>query len=146
MPTFRTTKNIFVDFGEWFDHNWMDNDRIILPDTKEWSYDRELQIEDVDLWEVVTEFSGGGVYASWCPYAEFYMVKLPAWAGGVKTFYGKGCDTEVKKYLKEKKISWRPQQPHPFYSSIHITREGMKYLPVEMFLPNGYLKERKKVK
>jgi hypothetical protein len=143
MPTFRTTKNVFVDFNEWYDPNWMDNDRIILPNTQEWSYDREMQIEDVDLWEVVTEFSGGGVYASWRPYAEFYMVKLPVWAGGVQTFYGKGCDAQVKAYLKEKNIPWRPQQPHPYYSSIQITREGMKYLPVEDFFPPGYERKTK---
>lgn len=146
MPIFRTTKNIFVDFGEWYDRNWQDNDRIILPDTREWSYDRELRLEDVDLWEVISEFSGGGVYASWRPYAEFYMVKLPVWAGGVQTFYGRDCLPKVKAYLNEKKIPWRPQQPHPLYSSIQITPEGMKYLPIEDFYPPGYLEERKKPK
>lgn len=131
MPIFKTTKNIFVDFGEHYDPNWMDSNRIVLPDTKEWSYDRELQIEDVDIWEVISEFSGGGVYASWCPYAEYYMVVLPPWAGGVRTFYGKDCLPDVKAYLNEKNIPWSVQKPHPAYSKIQITREGIKYLPLD---------------
>lgn len=130
MPIFKTNKNVFVDFGEHYDPNWMDSNRIVLPDTKEWTYDREMTIDDVDLWEVISEFSGGGVYASWSPYAEFYMVVLPPWAGAVKTFYGKGCVTEVKAYLNEKHIPWKNQVPHPAYSKIQITKEGIKYLPL----------------
>lgn len=128
MPIFKSTKNIFVDQGEHFDPNWMDSDRIILPDTKEWSYDRELQIDDIDLWEVISEFSGGGVYAAWCPYAEFYMVVLPPWAGGVQTFYGKDCLPSVKQYLNEKNIPWKAQKPHPAYAKIEITKNGLHYL------------------
>jgi hypothetical protein len=128
MPIFKSTKNIFVDNNEYFDPNWMDSDRIILPDTKEWTYDRELQIDDIDLWEVISEFSGGGVYAAWCPYAEYYMVVLPSWAGGVMTFYGKDCLPRVKQYLNEKHIPWKVQKPNAAYSKILITDEGLKYL------------------
>jgi hypothetical protein len=131
MPIFRSTQNIFVDHGEHYDDNWMDSDRIIVPDTKEWSYDRELRLEDVDLWEVIIEFGGGGVYASWAPYAEFYMVKLPPQFGGVKTFYGLDCLPDVKTYLNEKGIPWKAQMPHPAYSKIQITPHGIEYLPIE---------------
>lgn len=128
MPIFKSNKNVFVDFGEYYDPNWMDSNVIVLPDTKEWSYDRELQIEDVDLWEVISEFSGGGVYVSWSPYAEFYMVVLPEWAGGIKTFYGKDCLPSVKAYLREKNIPYSIQKPHPAYSKIKITRNGIEHL------------------
>lgn len=131
MPIFKSTKNIFVDHGEHFDPNWMDSDRIILPDTKPWTYDRELQIEDIDLWEVISEFGGGGVYVAWQPYAEFYMIVLPQWAGGVKTFYGLDCLPQVKAYLNEKGIPWSVHKPHPAYSKIKITKDGLKYLPLD---------------
>ena len=128
MPIFKAKKNIFSDNGEYFDPNWMDSNRIVLPDTKEWSYDRELQIEDIDLWEVISEFSGGGVYVSWSPYAEYYMVVLPLWAGGVMTFYGKDCLPRVKNYLNEKNIPWKIQKLSAAYSKIVVTKEGLKYL------------------
>ena len=84
---FKTNKDIFVTFKEEaFNINWMDSDKIIVPPNKPWDYKRELQIEDIDLWEVLAENGGGnGFYAAWDPYAEFYMV-LNQW--NVNTFYG----------------------------------------------------------
>ena len=36
-----------------------------------------MQIEDVDLWEVIYEQGGSvGVYASYNPFAEFYMIRV----------------------------------------------------------------------
>jgi hypothetical protein len=77
MSFFKSTYNILVkvDEDEVFNENWMDSEQIVAPPTKNWSYDREMQIEDVDIWEVLYEQGGGiGIYASWSPYAEFYMV------------------------------------------------------------------------
>lgn len=128
MPIFKTSKNIFIDNGEYFDPNWLDSDRIILPPTKKWSNDRELLIEDIDIWEVILEFGGGGCYAAWTPYAEFYMVVLPEYAGGVKTFYGFDAEKRTKAYLNEKSIPWQPKKPDPAYSNILITKHGLKYL------------------
>jgi hypothetical protein len=92
MPFFKTTKNIFVDHGEYFDPNWMDSDEIILPPKQDWTYDREMQIEDVDLWEVIGEFGSIDVYAAWQPFAEFYMIRpnraLIAKGYSIETFYG----------------------------------------------------------
>jgi hypothetical protein len=74
---FKTTQNIFKDFGEHFDPNWMDSDSLILPPKKEWDYKRPMQIEDVDLWEVIYEQGGSvGVYAAYNPFAEFYMIRV----------------------------------------------------------------------
>lgn len=93
MPFFRTTDNILKDQKEFFDPNWMDSDKLILPPSQPWTYDREMQIEDVDIWEVIYEIGSVGVYAAWQPHAEFYMVKPPAdWlqkGWGLETYYGK---------------------------------------------------------
>lgn len=93
MPFFKTTDNILKDSGEYFDSNWMDSDKLILPPSQTWTYDREMQIEDVDLWEVIYEIGSVGVYAAWQPHAEFYMVKPPReWlekGWGLETYYGK---------------------------------------------------------
>jgi len=77
MPFFKTTYNILTkqDEDEMFDPNWFDSPTITLPPKTKWTYDREMQLEDVDIWEVIHESSNGiGVYAAWSPYAEFYLV------------------------------------------------------------------------
>jgi hypothetical protein len=77
MSFFKSTYNILgkVDEDEVFNEHWMDSEKTIAPPTKKWSYDREMQIEDVDIWEVLYERGVGvGVYAAWAPYAEFYMI------------------------------------------------------------------------
>jgi hypothetical protein len=106
---FRSTQNIFSDLGEVFDPNWMDSDKVILPPNPDWDYSREMQIEDVDIWEVIWEAGGAwGVYAAWCPYAEFYMLcigfnqintKLE-----VETFYGQGAQKKLLERTKELNI------------------------------------------
>jgi hypothetical protein len=128
MPIFKTNKNIFEDFGEHYDANWMDQDRITLPETSTWDGSRELDPQEVELWEVLSEFSGGGVYAAWKPYGPLYMFVLPQWAGGVKSFYGESAEAEVREYAKEKNITLPSHQPNPAYAKIVITEEGMKYL------------------
>ncbi len=77
MPIFKSTYNILVkpDEDEVFNPNWFDTPFLQLPPSCPWTYEREMQIEDVDIWEVLVEHGGGlGVYAAWCPYAEFYLV------------------------------------------------------------------------
>jgi hypothetical protein len=106
MPRFKSTQNIFKDFNEVFDPNWMDSSKLILPPKKEWDYSRELKIEDIDIWEVVLEHGGSfGLYAAWEPFAEFYMLR-PGWnlelqGHGVETYYGSGAQKKVLKRLKE---------------------------------------------
>lgn len=104
MPFFKTTKNILVDHGEYFDPNWMDSDTVILPPKQDWTYDREMQIEDVDLWEVVGEWGNISIYAAWQPYAEFYMLKpsygLIAEGYTIETFYGPKASIRLSERAK----------------------------------------------
>lgn len=110
MPQFKTTNNILkvVDDDELFDPNWFDSDKLVLPPKTNWDYARDLQIEDVNIWEVLYSQGGGlGVYASWDPYAEFYMITLPAFkyvANSIETYYGVGANTKIQKRIHELNI------------------------------------------
>jgi hypothetical protein len=96
---FKSTYNIFTDFGEVFDPSWMDSDTLQLPPKKDWDYSRELTIEDVDIWEVIWEAGGGqGLYASWSPYAEFYLLSID---GQINTLYGPNAQKELIQKIKE---------------------------------------------
>lgn len=123
MPQFKSTYNILKNQSEdeVFNPNWMDSDKLILPPTKKWTYDREMQIEDVDIWEILYEASGGiGVYAAWTPYAEFYMLTA-GWKPLqdnqivndrlIETYYGAGSQRKVMQRAKELDI------PLNFYKS-----------------------------
>ena len=96
MPFFKTTHNIFKDYGQVFDPQWMNSDKPVLPPKNNWDYSREMTIEDIDLWEIIYEASGGrGFYAAWSPYAEFYMIKHH-WTdtsndSKIEVFYGVGA-------------------------------------------------------
>jgi hypothetical protein len=108
VPIFRTTYNILKDpsQGDIFDENWMNFNTIQTPPKTNWDYAREMQIEDVDIWEVISEASRGiGVYAAWSPYAEFYMVTNGL--EDIVTFYGAGAQKNLKKYLNEKNIRYQ---------------------------------------
>ena len=107
MPEFKTTKNIFIPWeDELFSENWMDRDTLYLPPRTMWDYSRELQIEDINIWEVIGDYGGGGgVYAAWDPYAEFYLLrhswrmKEPGYS--LETFYGPGAQKKLQKRMKE---------------------------------------------
>jgi len=105
MPLFRTTENILKDksASDYFDPNWMDAGGLALPPNPKWDYSRELQIEDIDLWEVIMESGPYGVYAAWCPYAEFYLILLPS---GIETFYGVGAEKRVRRCLEANGIQY----------------------------------------
>ena len=108
MPFFKTTANIFIDNGEYFDPNWMDSDTLILPPKLPWDYKKEMQIEDIDLWELIYEGSYCCVYAAWNPYAEFYLVLGPYDMKNnreIMTFYGKQAQVSLKSYLKKYRIN-----------------------------------------
>jgi hypothetical protein len=114
MPFFRTTHSILKApwESEYFDPNWMDSDTLVLPPSPLWDYAREMQVEDVDIWEILWQAGGGwGVYAAWCPYAEFYLITHNVEARGVdtmkwETFYGKGAQERLKKRLDELSIPY----------------------------------------
>jgi hypothetical protein len=101
---FKSTQNIFKDFGEVFETRWMDSNKIVTPPNPKWDYSRELTIEDVDIWEVLHERGHGvGIYASWCPYAEFYLIRTGWWnaPNNIETYYGQGAQKQVQKRMKE---------------------------------------------
>lgn len=107
MPQFKTNQNIFKDFGDevWNDNN-MDSDKIMLPPSPDWSYDRIMEIEDVEVWEVIIERGGGtAVYAAWCPYAEFYMIRH-SWGEELEVFYGRFVQPQVLERIDELKIPY----------------------------------------
>jgi len=108
MPFFKSTYNILQTpwEDEVFDPKWMESDKLILPEFKKWDYNRELHIEDVNIWEVLFESGGGrGVYASWDPFAEFYMITYkPIWYQPkieIETYYGQGAQQRIQKRIKE---------------------------------------------
>jgi len=110
---FKSTQNIFKDFQEVFEDKWMTSNKVETPPNPEWDYSRELQIEDVDVWEVIYEEGGGiGVYASWCPYAEFYLIRT-GWnniPNDIEVYYGAGSQKAVQKRMKELKIPYSIQK------------------------------------
>jgi hypothetical protein len=112
MHQFKSTYNILTkqDEDEVFRKSWFETDQLCLPPSKKWDYSRELQIEDVNIWEVICEESNGfGLYASWDPYAEFYLVtkgiddrnpirfvnNIPYYDRKIETFYGPGAQQQA---------------------------------------------------
>ena len=114
MPFFKTNKNIFVDnqYDELYHANNYDSNTVKYPpggpdDPKaQWDYSRPLTIEDVDIWEEIFWQGGGlGLYASWMPYAEFYMITPTFWQQeftntGIELFYGPGAADRALKRAK----------------------------------------------
>jgi hypothetical protein len=108
MPIFKSTYNILKksDQDEVFNPNWMDSDTLILPPKTDWDYQREMQIEDVNIWEVISDRGGQwGLYAAWDPYAEFYMI-MPGWellekGWGAETYYGPNASDRAQKRMAE---------------------------------------------
>lgn len=118
MPQFASTYNILIKPDEHEVHdpsNFMDN-KVWTPPRVDWDYSRELQIEDVDIWEVLVQQTGGlGLYASYVPYAEFYLLTTghdfksdQFWIRGQvynhrlwETFYGAGAQQRAYRRAKE---------------------------------------------
>jgi hypothetical protein len=89
-----------------------------LPKKEPWDYQREMRIEDVDIWEVIAEPWEIGIYAAWDPHAEFYLVRIDRdfnnpnvdWQQNVldgkrnfeyETYYGPGANTAIQKRMDE---------------------------------------------
>lgn len=118
MPMFKSTFNILKTpwEDEVFDPKWMNSNKLILPpggpDDKHlhWDYTRDMTVEDVDIWEVIYEgWWGTGLYASWCPYAEFYLLTTGLRVNNhseyndtiFETFYGPGAEFKVRERMKQ---------------------------------------------
>jgi len=130
MPFFKTNKNIFVEpwNDELFNPNWADSDKLVLPPNKKWDYSRELQIEDVEIWEQIC-YQGGGLalYASWDPYAEFYLITHHNHfykSNAIETFYGKNSSEKAYKRALElgmvvsKKYIWVEEEDLWLYENL----------------------------
>ena len=109
MPRWKATEqiiNLHRD-GEVFDENWMNYDSIFqyMPEPTKWTENRPPRVDEVDIWEVITETSGPvGVYAAWQPYAELYVV-TNRWSI-VQEFSGWNANARLEEYLKKYKIPY----------------------------------------
>ena len=109
MPRWKTTENILIPNkdGEYFDENWMNYDSIYqyIPLNPPWEENRLIKFEDVDLWEVIVEWSGlSGVYAAWSPYAHYFIV-TDNWKI-VGEYWGIDGEKKLQNYLIENNISF----------------------------------------
>lgn len=108
MPLFRSNQDIFKTGGEEVsESSWFTGNKIHIPKTGKWDYNRELTVDDVDIWEALYEDNWGmGIYAAHQPYAEFYMIKYVDVAGATiaDTFYGAGSQDKVIKFMVENNI------------------------------------------
>lgn len=107
MPRWKTTENILYlnKQGEYFDENWMNYDSIYqyLPPNPPWNENRLIKFEDVDIWEVIAEWSGlSGIYAAWSPYAHYFVV-MNYWKI-VAEFWGIEGEKQLHKHMKENNI------------------------------------------
>lgn len=107
MPRWKTTEqiiNLHKD-GEVFDENWMNYDRIFqyMPEPTPWTEVRPPRVDEIDIWEVITEMSGPvGVYAAWQPHAELYVVTR-GWRI-VQEFSGWQANARLERFLLENSI------------------------------------------
>ena len=107
MPQFKTTYNILKTpwEDELFDSKWFEGNELVTPPRKEWDYKRELQIEDVSVWEVIFEgINNAFLYAAWDPYAEFYMLIKPD--KQIETFYGSGAQARCRAAMEHWNIPY----------------------------------------
>jgi hypothetical protein len=73
-----------------------------------WKGNTPLTINDIHFWEELYHEPGNiGVYISWSPYEEFYMIAYNLFATqpfGTKTFYGSNAALEVVNTLSKLRI------------------------------------------
>lgn len=105
MPLFRTTNDILrTNSEELHDENHKNFSFITLPPNPLWDNSRELNIEDVDIWEVIFEGGGGvGLYASWCPYANFFMLRYKE---QLECYYGVEGERRLENRLNDLKLPY----------------------------------------
>ena len=120
----KTTEAIFKNLNIFYDENLIDKN-IISPKTFQWDNSREMKIEDVDLWEIVYEQGGAfGLYASWLPYAEFYMLRvgwyLESQGHGVETYYGPEARFLCYKRMKDFGINLNTNKVWVDSQDIHL--------------------------
>lgn len=120
MPRWKATEQILnlSKDGEVFDENWMNYDRIFqyMPDPTPWTEARPPRVEEIDIWEVITEMSGPiGVYAAWQPHAELYVV-TSGWRI-VAEFSGWQANKRLEEFLIANNVPYPkgPDAPQPLF-------------------------------
>jgi hypothetical protein len=83
-----------------------------MPEPTMWTENRPPRVDEIDIWEVITEMSGPiGVYAAWQPYAELYVVTR-GWSI-VQEFSGWNANARLEEYLKKYKIPYAKAPDNP---------------------------------
>lgn len=116
MHRWRTTQQILSNGDEIWDDNWADKDSVGMPPSVPWDGNRPMRIEDVDVWEVITQSSmGASVYAAWLPYGELYIVVNNFQI--VQEFSGWNANKRLEQYLIANGIPYPkgPDNPVPEY-------------------------------
>ena len=84
------------------------NPKMVPPKTS-WTSNNRPDIDDVKLWQQIYYEPGVvGVYASWDPYVDLYMITYNLFMDkdlGVKSFYGPEAEEQVKQELKKLDIN-----------------------------------------
>ena len=121
MPRWKTTEqiiNLHKD-GEVFDENWMNYKSIFQyrPEPVPWTETRPPRVDEIDIWEVISELSNGGgyvgVYGAWQPHAELYVVTYK-WRI-VQEFSGWNANKRLEEFLIANNIPYPkgPDAPTP---------------------------------
>jgi hypothetical protein len=100
MTKFRTTEQILSSTWKFENVNF-----VVNPNPEYWTKENAMTIEDVNTWEEI-EFVPGcfGIYVSWDPYAEFYLVTFNQFLNesqGLKVFSGKDASSAVINFAKK---------------------------------------------
>ena len=116
MNRWKSTANILKDDNEVFDENWMDRDIVQRPPSVPWLLKRPPRVDEIDVWEIIVERGGPtGVYAAWCPHAEFYIV---ASRGRImEEFSGWQANARLEAYLRQSGVDypWEPDRVVPAF-------------------------------
>lgn len=138
MPRWKTTEDIikFQRSSEYFDENWMNYDHVwqYAPEPIPWNSEKEIELEDVDLWEIISEESGGiGVYAAYLPYEEYYIVTNDH--AIIAEFKGDSANKNLEKFLIDNNILYP-------YVKNHDNKKKKKMIGQEkkLILKNNFVK------
>jgi hypothetical protein len=97
--------HLFLNNGTTSDLCIQNNSPPII--TVDWDYSQSITIDDVKIWEeLYTDPYNIGIYSSWNPYVEFYLLVYYDFVDSrrFKTFYGLNSHDELKRYLDQCEI------------------------------------------
>jgi hypothetical protein len=110
MSIFKTTDDIFK-----FPWNYTQYDSVTFPpDFIEWDYSSILDISEVVVWEELYYEAGNfGIYVSWNPRAEYYIIVYDLLIGSthaVEEYYGHDAENKIKLRARELGIILKENQ------------------------------------